>query len=62
MTENVWGPVFSGTIFPVQRTLTSSDRPVVKFRRGSRLSKSRSWSKVVALRVWKSKAPGAECV
>ncbi len=62
LTEKVWAPVVSGTSLPVQRTLTSSAWPVVRPRRGSRLSKSSWGSKATALSSWKSKAPGAEWV
>lgn len=62
MIEKVWAPVFSGTSLPVQRTLTSSDCPVAKFSRGSRVLKSSCGSKPVAFSSWKSKAPGADWV
>jgi hypothetical protein len=62
MTEKVVGPVFSGTMRPVQRTLTSSERPVAEARRDSRDAKSSCGSNPVAFSSWKSKAPGAEWV
>lgn len=60
--EKRWAPVFSGTIFPVQRMLTSSFCPVAEASRGSSVGKSMSGSNPVALSCPKSKAPGADWV